>query len=679
MNANDNFENKDLPLESNDLNSSNVKPTEETNVEESNNQNQSKEIIEESETATASNDQLKEEVEKEETAVSTEASIEATEEDADEVPSEEDENTSEDEEEDDSTPSAKKATPSITLTFEEIVNKLRELSGKDTFTRKELDRLQYLFLSECRKETEAQKMKFIDEGGKEENFTHVESHLHTEGNNLLLVLAERRKQFAADEEKVKEKNLERKLAIIEEVKVLTESQDDFNKTYQEFKNLQQEWNSIKLVPHGKEHELWKSYQEQAEKFYDLIRIHNEFRDYDFKKNLEIKNKLCESAEKRTDEEDVISSFHQLQKLHKDWRDVGPVARKYREEIWQRFKNASAKINHNYQIHIESLKEKEGENYEKKVALCEELESIDYSTLKDTRDWDAKMREVLNLQAIWREIGYAPRKVNAKIFQRYRAACDLFFKNKNAYYQTIRGELEENLQKKIALCERAEEMKESQDWKKTTADMITIQREWKEIGMVPRKNSTSIWKRFIAACDYFFEQKKKQSNAQYEAEVENLKLKKDIVEMINNLDTNISAEISLTTLRGLMTEWHAVGFVPFKEKDKAYKEFIDATDKQYARLKIDKSERKLDNFKTNIEEMTKSDHSRGQVYHEREKLMRQFERMKSDLQTYENNIGFFSSSSKKGNTLVDDMNNKIEKIKEELELIIKKIDAIDENI
>ena len=290
-----------------------------------------------------------------------------------------------------------------------------------------------------------------------------------------------------------------------------------------------------------------------------------------------------------------------------------------------------------------------------------------------------MREVLNLQAKWREIGYAPRKVNAKIFQRYRAACDLFFKNKNAYYQTIRGELEENLKNKIALCERAEVMKDSEEWKKTTADMITIQREWKEIGMVPRKNSTSIWRRFITACDFFFEQKKKQSNVQYEAEVENLKLKKEIVEMINNLDTNLSAEISLTTLRGLMTEWHAVGYVPFKDKDKAYKEFMEATDKQYARLNIDKSERKLDNFKTNIEELTKSDHSRGQVYYEREKLMRQFERMKSELQTYENNIGFFSSSSKKGNTLVDDMNNKIEKIKEELELIIKKIDAIDENI
>lgn len=703
MNANDNFEKTDLPLDGNDLNNSNVTPTRDTDIEESNNQNKEKIEISETETTPQSLDQevvqplskiedaekveditspakTEDRLEDNETADSTESLKEVTELEHKEDSSEgEDEEGFHEETDEESSPSVKKAIPAVALTFEDIVNKLQELSKKDTFTRKDLDRLQYLFLSECRKETEAQKVKFMDEGGKEEDFTEKESELHTKGKNLLQILAERRKQFAADEEKVKEKNLERKLAIIEEVKVLIESQDDFNKTYQEFKSLQQEWNSIKLVPHGKEHELWKSYQEQAEKFYDLIRIHNEFRDYDFKKNLEIKTRLSESAEKLIEEEDVVSSFHQLQKLHKDWRDVGPVARKYREEIWQRFKTASAKINHNYQTHIESLKEKEGENYDKKVAICVELESIDYSALKDTRDWDAKMREVLNLQTIWREIGYAPRKVNAKIFQRYRAACDLFFKNKNAYYQTIRGELEENLQKKIALCERAEAMKESQDWKKTTADMISIQNEWKEIGMVPRKNSTNVWKRFIAACDFFFEEKKKHSNAQYEAEVENLKLKKEIVDKITNLDTTLSTEDSLAALRDMMTKWHAIGYVPFKEKDKAYKEFIDATDKQYGRLNIDKSERKLDNFKTNIEEMTKSDNSRGQVYYEREKLMRQFERMKSDLQTYENNIGFFSSSSKKGNSLVDDMNNKIEKIKAELELIIKKIDAIDENI
>lgn len=567
----------------------------------------------------------------------------------------------------------------VTLTFEEIVEKLRELSKKEKFSRKDLDKVQYLFLNESRKEIEAQKQQFIKDGGEAESFIEKDSALHSEGKSLLLILAEKRKLIAADEEKLKEKNLERKLAMIERVKELTESQDDFSKTYQEFKSLQQEWNNIRLVPHGKEHELWKSFQQQVEKFYDIVRIHNEFRDYDFKKNLEIKAGLCESAEKLIEEEDTVSAFHQLQKLHKDWRDVGPVARKDREPIWQRFKEVSAEINKKYQSHIESLKEKEGENYEKKVAISEELEAIDYTVLKNTRDWDAKMREVLNLQEKWREVGYAPRKVNAKIFKRYRTACDLFFKNKNAYYQTIRGELDENLLKKIALCERAEELKESTDWRKTTPEFMNIQREWKEIGMVPRRNSSSIWKRFIGACDYFFEQKKKHTDSLFEAEVENLNLKRAITEKIKTLDTSLSNEEALELLKDLMAEWQAVGFVPFNEKNKAYKEFTEVVDAQFSRMNLDKSERKLETFKSNITDMTKSDHSRGQVFYEREKLMRQYEKMKSELQTYENNIGFLTSSSKKGNSLVDVMINKIEKIKEELDLIVKKIDAIDENI
>lgn len=561
------------------------------------------------------------------------------------------------------------------LTLSEIVKKMSELSEKDKFTRKELDKLQYLFLNESRKEIEAQKENFIAEGGKEEDFSGKESELHTQGKALLQKLVEKRKLIAANEEALKEKNLERKLAIIEEVKQLTESQDDFNKTYQEFKGLQQEWNEIKLVPHGKEHELWKSFQQQVEKFYDLVRIHNEFRDYDFKKNLEAKSALCEAAERLLKEEDLVSAFHQLQKLHKDWRDIGPVARKDREVIWQRFKDISAQINKNYQSHIEKLKEQESENYEKKLAICEELESIDYSTLKSTKDWDSMMKKVLALQAQWRELGYAPRKVNAKVFQRYRAACDLFFKNKNDYYQSIRGELEENLKKKIELCERAEAMKDSQDWKKTTADMIAIQREWKEIGMVPRKHSSSVWKRFITACDYFFEQKKFNTKSQYKEELENLNLKKEVVEKIKNIDPSLSHEEVLKELRELMTEWQGIGFVPFNEKDKAYKEFTAAADEQYARLNIGKAERKLETFKSNI----LSDRPRGQVLHERDKLMRQYERMKSELQTYENNVGFLSSSSKKGNVLVDDMNNKIEKIKAELDLIVKKIEAIDDKI
>lgn len=668
MNANDNFEKKDL-------NNSNETPStdaQEQNIEVNEENKDKQEVVIESKVTPTVEEAATIEAEtKSDDKPEAKTEVETTE-STKETPT-----TSEEKEE----PKVEKKKPKLSapLTFEEIVGKLRELAGKDKFSRKELDKIQGLFFSEIRKETEAQKEEFLTGGGKEEDFEIKESELHTEGKNLLQTLAEKRKKIAAEEEKQKEANYERKLAIIEEVKALTESQEDFNKKYQDFKGLQYEWNSIKLVPHGKEHALWKSYQEQVEKFYDIVHIHNEYRDYDFKKNLESKMGLCKAAEKLIEENDVVSAFHQLQKLHKDWRDIGPVARKDRELIWQRFKDASAEINRKYQERIESLKAQESENYEKKVAICETIEAIDIETLKSTREWESKTREVLNLQKDWREIGYAPRKVNAKIFKRYRAACDLFFKGKNAYYQSIRGELDENLKKKVELCERAEAMKDSQDWKQTTSDMIAIQREWKEIGMVPRRESSRIWKRFITACDYFFDQKKLHTKSIRQEETDNLKLKTEVTEKIKNIDTTLSADEAVEELKKLMDEWHAIGFVPFKEKDTAYNDFAKASDAQYARLNIDKSERKLDSFKSNISEMTKSDRSRGQVFHEREKLMRQFERMKSELQTYENNIGFLTTSSKKGSTLLDDMNSKIEKIKAELELIVKKIEAIDENI
>ncbi len=697
MNANDNFEKKDL-------NNSNVSPT--SDAVASNAEEQNKEVIEETKMEQEDNLEAKETPNAEEaTSTETEPKLEdkpdaettdsTTEVEPEEetVAKTEEETVTASEAEEEKTKEAptdsekkeetkvekKKAILSAPLTFEEIVDKLRELAGKDKFSRKELDKAQGLFFSEVHKEVESQKQQFLDDGGKEEDFVIKESELHTEGKSLLQVLAEKRKKIAADEEKQKEKNYERKLAIIEEVKVLTESQEDFNKKYQDFKALQYEWNRIKLVPHGKEHALWNSYQEQVEKFYDIVHIHNEYRDYDFKKNLESKIGLCEAAEKLIEENDVVSAFHQLQKLHKDWRDIGPVARKDRELIWQRFKEASAEINRRYQDRIETLKAQENENYEKKIALCEKLEAIDIQSLKSPGDWESKTREVLNLQKDWREIGYAPRKVNSKVFQRYRAACDMFFKGKNAYYESIRGELEENLKKKLELCERVEEMKDSQNWKETTSDMIAIQREWKEIGMVPRRESSRIWKRFITACDYFFDQKKLHTKSIRQEEAENLKLKKEVTEKIKNIDTTLSTEEAVEKLKELMDEWHSIGFVPFKDKDTAHNEFTEATDAQYTRLKLDRSERKLDSFKSNISEMTKSDRSRGQIYHERDKLIRQHERMKAELQTYENNIGFLTTSSKKGSVLLDNMNSKIDKIKAELELIAKKVDAINENI
>jgi len=567
------------------------------------------------------------------------------------------------------------------LSIEEIVQNLRMLFDSENPKRKDVDEYKNQFYRSLRNEIEGQKQHFITGGGEEIDFIANEPEIFVEGKELLQKIKEKRAAILAKEEVEKEKNVARKLAIIEQIKLLTEDQgqEDFNKSYHEFKTLQQEWNEIRLVPQSKVNELWKSYQHYVEIFYDLVRINNEFREYDFKKNLELKTELCEAAERLDEESDVISAFHQLQNLHQEWREIGPVSRKEREEIWNRFKEASTSINKKYQAHFEELRGKEDENLELKTTLCERLEAIDYSQINTIKEWNSKVKEVLEIQSEWRQIGYVPRKWNTKIYKRYRAACDLFFKTKNDFYKSLRGEMEENLRKKIILCERAEEMKDSQDWKKTTQDMIDIQKEWKSIGIVPHKYVDSIWKRFITACDFFFEQKKMHTSSQYEEESRNLEAKKVIVEKINQLDPSLTAVEALPLLHDLMDEWYAIGHVPYKMKDRVYREFYDATEAQFDRLNIDKGARKLESFKTNISDMAKSGNAKNQLLRERERLMRQYDRMKNELQTYENNIGFLSISSKKGNHLLDDMNQKMERIKSELQLIVRKVEALDKEL
>lgn len=567
------------------------------------------------------------------------------------------------------------------LTVDEIVQKLRELLEAERPQRKDIDEYKNQFYRTLRNEIEGQKQAFLSTGGEEIDFVANESALFIEGKELLQKIREKRATIMAVEEAEKEKNVARKLAIIEQVKQLTQNQgqEDFNKVYQEFKSLQQEWNEIRMIPQARVNELWKSYQHYVEIFYDLVRINNEFREYDFKKNLELKNELCEAAERLDEESDVVSAFHQLQNLHQEWREIGPVSRKDREEVWNRFKEASTSINKKYQSHFEALRGKEDENLELKTSLCEKLEAIDYNQIKTIKDWNNKVKEVLEIQKQWRQIGYVPRKWNTKIYKRYRAACDFFFRSKNEYYKSLRTEMDENLRKKIELCERAEAMKESQDWKKTSQDLIEIQREWKSIGIVPHKYVDTIWKRFITACDYFFEQKKIHTSSQYEEESKNLDAKKKIVDKISQLDKTLSAEQALPLLQELMDEWYAIGHVPYKMKDRVYREFYDATEAQFDRLEIDKEERKMESFRSNIVDMSRSENGKSQLLREREKLMRQYDRMKNELQTYENNIGFLSVSSKKGNHLIDDMNQKVEKIKAELQTIVKKIDTLDKEL
>ncbi len=566
------------------------------------------------------------------------------------------------------------------LSKEEILEKLTGLVDAAAETaRNEVESLKQAFYKIHRAEVEESKKTFLEDGGEEKDFVAPEDEAENKLKELLAVYKEKRAAILAEEDRVKAANYALKLQLIDQLKVLTESQDDFNKLYNDFKDIQQRWKEIKLVPQEHANELWKNYQTYSERFYDIIKINNQFRDYDFKKNLELKTALCETVEKLQTEPDVVSAFHQLQKLHQQWREIGPVAKELREELWARFKAASTVINKRHQEHFESLKSKEQENLIAKTAICEEIEGINFEALKTFKDWEEKNKEVIALQEKWKTIGFAPKKSNVKIFERFRAACDVYFNKKSTFYKGIKEEMEKNLELKKALCEKAEALKDSTEWKSTTEKMIALQKEWKTIGSVARKHSDIVWKRFISACDYFFEQKNKNVSSQKSVEQTNLAAKKALIEKINKLDEALGADDALAELKGLMTEWNTIGHVPFKEKDKIYKEYHEAVDNQFDRLKVDQTDRKMQSFRSNLNDMTSGEHGKGKLYGEREKLMRMYDRMKNELQTYENNIGFLSISSKGGGGLVKEMERKIEKLKDEMALIIKKIDAIDENL
>lgn len=565
------------------------------------------------------------------------------------------------------------------LSKEEILEKLTGLVGAAAdATRNEVEALKQAYYKIHRSEVDELKKAFLEEGGEEKDFVAPEDETENKIKELLTVYKEKRAAILAEEERVKAANYALKLQLIDQLKVLTESQEDFNKLYNDFKDIQQRWKEVKAVPQEHVNELWKNYQIYSEKFYDIIKINNQFRDYDFKKNLEMKTALCETVEKLQTEPDVVSAFHQLQKLHQQWREIGPVAKELREDLWTRFKTASTIINKRHQEHFEGLKAKEQENLEAKTAICEQIENIDFSALKSFKDWEEKNKEVIALQDKWKTIGFAPKKSNVKIFERFRAACDVYFNRKSEFYKSIKDEMEKNLELKKALCEKAEALKDSTEWKSTTEKMIALQKEWKTIGSVARKHSDAVWKRFISACDYFFEQKNKNVSSQKSVEQTNLAAKKALVEKINAIDEADHDE-ALATLKGCMAEWNTIGHVPFKEKDKIYKEYHEAVDKQFDRLKVDQNDRKMQTYRSNLNDMSGGERGKGKLYGEREKLMRMYERMKNELQTYENNIGFLSISSKGGGGLLKEMERKIDKLKDEMALIIKKIDAIDENL
>ncbi len=574
--------------------------------------------------------------------------------------------------------SEKPVEPVQKLTKEEILAKLKEVvADVENVAKPEIDGLKQSFYKLHNAEQDAARKLFIENGGAAENFVPQTDCVEEEFKNIMSVIKEKRSALTAELEKQKEMNLQVKLSIIEELKELVESPDDANKSYTEFKKLQQQWNEVKLVPQVKVNELWKNYQLYVEKFYDLLKLNNEFREYDFKKNLEIKTHLCEAAEKLADEADVVSAFHQLQKLHQEFRDTGPVAKELRDEIWARFKAASTTVNRRHQQHFEALKEVEQHNLDQKTVICEIIEAIDYKELTNFASWESKTQEVIALQNKWKTIGFAPQKMNVKIFERFRKACDEFFRKKGEFFKSLKEGMNENLEKKRALCEKAEALKDSTDWKATADELTKLQKEWKTIGPVAKKYSDAVWKRFISACDYFFEQKNKATSSQRSVEQENLEKKKAIIEKLNAIDDQMDTGEATQLVRDLMKEWNGIGHVPFKEKDRIYKQYHSQVDKLFERFNISASNKKLSNFKSTISSIQEG--SPQALYREREKLVRAFDNMKNELQTYENNLGFLTTSSKKGNSLLTEINRKVEKLKADIELVKEKIKVVDENI
>lgn len=572
----------------------------------------------------------------------------------------------------------KAATYELKSSKAEVIERLKELSQDIEHADKaELDFLKQNFYKLHKAETDAARKAFVENGGMEEDFVPTPDPDEETYKEVMKDIKEKRNALLAQQEQLKEENLQKKLAIIEKLKELIESPEDANKSYATFKQLQQEWNDIKLVPANKVNELWRSYQVQVEKFYDILKLNNEFREYDFKKNLEIKTHLCEAAERLADEPDVVSAFHQLQKLHQEFRDTGPVAKELRESVWARFKAASTAVNRRHQQHFEQLKAEEQHNLDQKTVICEIVEATEYDKLKTFLDWENKTQEILALQAKWKTIGFAPQKMNVKIFERFRRACDDFFKRKGEYFKLLKEELLNNLAKKKALCEQAEALKDSTDWKETGDKLTRLQKEWKTIGPVQKKYSDAVWKRFISACDYFFEQKKRATSSQHSAELDNLETKRGILARLKALVEQPDDENTEKTVRDAIKEWNNTGHVPFRDKDKLYKEFHKLVDELFDRLNLTAAQRRMTNFRSNVKEMAGKEGNSMQ--RERERLIRQYEAKKSEIQTYENNLGFLTAASKKGNSLVNEINRKVDKLKADLQVLEEQIRTLEDSM
>lgn len=559
-------------------------------------------------------------------------------------------------------------------TKKEVVERLKEIAASDENPDKdEIDLLKTVFYKLHITERKARMKEYIDGGGDPEAYQIMPDEDEETFKQQMAIVREKRARIFQQQEAEKQANLEKKLEIIEKIKAMATSPDEANKSYNEFKELQQQWKDIKNVPADRASELWRNYQLYVEQFYDLLKLNSEAREYDFKKNLETKTKLCEAAEKLADEEDVISAFHQLQELHQQYRETGPVAKELREQIWTRFKAAYTVINKRHQQHFEDLRSKEEENLTLKTALCEKVEEISKLENKTASDWEKRSKEIIDIQNQWKTIGFAPQKMNVKIFERFRAACDDFFGRKSEFFKEMKQAYAANIEKKKALVEKAQALADSTDWKVTSDKLINLQKEWKTIGVVPKKIGDQLWHDFLNACNKFFEARNAANAGARNEERENLEKKRNIIEQIKALVAD-AANATREKVQALTDEYNKVGHVPYKEKDALYAAYHEALDAIYKELNISNKRRRLDDFKSNIRNMAK----RGEdaIDNERGRLTRRFEQLKQEIQTYENNLGFLNASSKKGNSLIDEMNRKVQKLRDDLELVRQKIKAID---
>ena len=556
----------------------------------------------------------------------------------------------------------------------EIVERVKTIADSEEAPEKaEIDHLKTSFYRLHVAEREAQQKAYLEAGGEPEKYQVMPDEEEEAFKTAMAVIKEKRQKAFLEQEDLKQENLKKKEAIIEKIKTMATTPEEANSNFQEFKVLQQEWKTIKPVPAEKVNELWRNYQLYVEQYYDLLNLNREAREYDFKKNLEKKTQLCEAAEKLADESDVISAFHQLQDLHQEYRETGPVEKELREQVWQRFKAASTVINKRHQQHFEEIRAEEEENLVKKTALCEKIEDIVKQERKNTSDWDSQSKEIIALQQEWKTIGFTPQKMNTKIFERFRAACDEFFTKKGEYFKELKEKYADNAKRKQELVEKAQALKDSTDWKKTSDKLIALQKEWKTIGMVPKRLGDQLWEDFLAACNHFFEARNAVHADERNEERENLAKKNEIIEKLKQLAEG-AVENLQEEMRKLTDEFNSIGHVPFKEKDKMFKEYHETLDKLYKTLNIKASRRRMDNFRNNLKKVAQ----RGEnaIDNERGRLMRRFEQLKQEINTYENNLGFLNISSKKGNSLIDDMNRRVQKLKDELAETKQKIKTID---